>query len=78
MKIFSNICFCGSGAWGQAIAITLARSGYSSTMIVNDEFRLKVLNEKYPDLEFATGSALIEQVNVRRSISELIKEVTFL
>ena len=39
--------------------------------------RLRLLNEKYPDLEFATGSALIEQLNVRKSISELIKQVTF-
>ena len=39
--------------------------------------RLRLLNEKYADLEFATGSALIEQLNVRKSISELIKQVTF-
>ena len=39
--------------------------------------RLKLLSEKYPNLEFATGSALIEQLNVRKSISELIKQVTF-
>ena len=39
--------------------------------------RLKILSEKYPSLEFATGSALIEQLNVRKSISELIKQVTF-
>ena len=39
--------------------------------------RLKLLSEKYPGLEFATGSALIEQLNVRKSISELIKQVTF-
>ena len=39
--------------------------------------RLKLLCKKYPGLDFATGSALIEQLNVRKSISELIKEVTF-
>ena len=39
--------------------------------------RLKLLNEKYTGLEFATGSALIEQLKVRKSISELIKQVTF-
>ena len=39
--------------------------------------RLKLLSEKYPGVEFATGSALIEQLNVRRSISEQIKQVTF-
>ena len=39
--------------------------------------RLKILSEKYPSLEFATGSALIEQLNVRKSISDLIKQVTF-
>ena len=39
--------------------------------------RLKLLNKKYPRLEFATGSALIEQLKVRKSISEQIKQVTF-
>ena len=39
--------------------------------------RLKLLNEKYPDLEFTTGSALIEQLKVRKSISEQIKQVSF-
>ena len=39
--------------------------------------RLKLLSEKYPGLEFSTGSALIEQLNVRKSISEQIKQVTF-
>ncbi len=68
MKKFTKICFCGSGAWGQAIAISLARSGYSSTMIVNDELRLKSLNQnkstcfpniKFPNLINASSNNLI-------------------
>lgn len=64
MKEFSNICFCGSGAWGQAIAITLARAGLSSKMLVNDSHRLKILNQnkstcfpkvKFPDLISASS-----------------------
>ena len=39
--------------------------------------RLKLLSKKYPGLEFATGSALIDQLNVRKSISEQIKQVSF-
>ena len=39
--------------------------------------RLADLREKYPDLEFATGPALIEQVSVRNSISDVIKELSF-
>ena len=39
--------------------------------------RLKSLRAKYPELEFATGTALIEQVSVRNSISKLIKEISY-
>ena len=39
--------------------------------------RLKDLREIYPDLTFSTGPALIEQISVRNSISELIKEISF-
>ena len=39
--------------------------------------RLKLLVGKYPGLEFTTGSALIEQPKVRKSISEQIKQVSF-
>ncbi len=36
---YSNICFYGGGAWGQALAITLASLGYKSTLIVSDKIR---------------------------------------
>ena len=39
--------------------------------------RLKSLSEKHPDLKFATGSALIENVSIRNSISKLIKKELF-
>ena len=39
--------------------------------------RLKLLNGKFPGLKFTTGSALIEQLKVRKSISEQIKQVSF-
>ena len=39
MSSYSNICFFGGGAWGQALAITLASLGNKSTLIVSDKFR---------------------------------------
>ncbi len=36
---YSNICFYGGGAWGQALAITLASLGNKSTLIVSDKIR---------------------------------------
>ena len=44
MSIFSNICFYGGGAWGQALALTLASIGHKSTLIVSDEIRAKEIN----------------------------------
>tara|TARA_B110001452_G_scaffold198183_1_gene168096 strand:+ start:163 stop:279 length:117 start_codon:yes stop_codon:yes gene_type:complete len=37
MSVFSNICFYGGGAWGQALALTLSSIGHKSTLIVSDE-----------------------------------------
>ena len=44
MSVFSNICFYGGGAWGQALALTLSSIGHKSTLIVSDEIRAKEIN----------------------------------
>ena len=56
MKEFKNICFVGGGSWGQALAISLARAGYSSSIMVSDQDRKKILNENksssFPEINF--------------------------
>ena len=47
MSIFSNITFYGGGAWGQALAITLASLGQKSTLIVSDEVRANEINNHF-------------------------------
>ena len=47
MSIFSNITFYGGGAWGQALAITLASVGQKSTLIVSDEVRANEINNHF-------------------------------
>ena len=47
MSIFSNISFYGGGAWGQALAITLASVGQKSTLIVSDQVRANEINNHY-------------------------------
>ena len=47
MSIFSNISFYGGGAWGQALAITLASVGQKSTLIVSDEVRANEINNHF-------------------------------
>lgn len=44
MSPYSNICFFGGGAWGQALAITLASLGHKSTLIVSDKIRETDIN----------------------------------
>ena len=44
MSSYSNICFYGGGAWGQALAITLASLGHKSTLIVSDKIREDNIN----------------------------------
>ncbi len=60
MKIRNNkICFYGGGSWGQALAITLANKGQSSSILVSDQNRMISINNnklpnfpsiKYPNL----------------------------
>ena len=44
MFSYSNTCFYGGGAWGQALAITLASLGHKSTLIVSDKIRETDIN----------------------------------
>ena len=37
MNNIKNICFFGGGSWGQALAITLARAGLPSSILVSDK-----------------------------------------
>ncbi len=56
MNNIKNICFFGGGSWGQALAITLARAGHPSSILVSDKKRKKILNSNksscFPDLKF--------------------------
>ena len=44
MSKYSNICFYGGGAWGQALSITLASLGHKSKLIVSDQTRANEIN----------------------------------
>ncbi len=44
MYSYSKIGFYGGGAWGQALAITLASLGHKSTLIVSDKIRETDIN----------------------------------
>ena len=44
MNDIKNICFFGGGSWGQALAITLARTGYPTSILVSDKKRKEILN----------------------------------
>ena len=54
--MFKSICFIGTGSWGQALAITLAKSGIKSSILVSDEKRMILLNKNksscFKDLKF--------------------------
>ena len=57
MLKFSNICFYGGGAWGQALSITLASLGLGSTLITSDSKRAKDINsgysERFPEIKIS-------------------------
>ena len=75
MLSFSNICFYGGGAWGQALAITLASLGHKSTLIVSDQIRADEINshtsKKFPHIQLSylinasvNASATIKKSNL--------------
>ncbi len=74
MNKFHKICFIGGGAWGQALAITLARIGYRSSILVSDPERAKIINEnkstcfknlKYPNLiEASVEKSVLEKCDL--------------
>ena len=43
MSIYSNICFYGGGAWGQALGYTFHAKSYS-TILVSDKIRETQIN----------------------------------
>ena len=57
MSSYSNICFYGGGAWGQALAITLASLGNKSTLIVSDKIREVDINnhisKRFPEAKLS-------------------------
>ena len=75
MFSFSNICFYGGGAWGQALAIALASLGHKSTLIVSDQVRADEINshtsKKFPHIQLSylinasvNASATIKKSNL--------------
>ena len=57
MSSYSNICFFGGGAWGQALAITLASLGNKSTLKVSDKIREVEINnhvsKRFPQVKLS-------------------------
>ena len=57
MSIYSNICFYGGGAWGQALAVTLSTLNHHSTILVSDKIRETQINnsksERFPNLKLS-------------------------
>src|SRR6056300_1208787 len=57
MSLYSNIYFYGGGAWGQALAISLASIGHGSTLIVSEKNREQEINnhisKRFPEIRLS-------------------------
>ena len=57
MSHYSNIYFYGGGAWGQALAISLASIGHGSTLIVSEKSREQEINnhisKRFPEIRLS-------------------------
>ena len=57
MSLYSNIYFYGGGAWGQALAISLASIGHGSTLIVSEKSREQEINnhisKRFPEIRLS-------------------------
>ena len=76
MSLYSNIYFYGGGAWGQALAISLASIGHSSTLIVSDKSREQEINnhisKRFPEIQLSNLITASTENREELALSDLI------
>ena len=76
MSLYSNIYFYGGGAWGQALAISLASIGHSSTLIVSDKSREQEINnhisKRFPEIQLSNLITASTENREKLALSDLI------
>ena len=76
MSLYSNIYFYGGGAWGQALAISLASIDHSSTLIVSDKSREQEINnhisKRFPEIQLSNLITASAENREELALSDLI------
>tara|TARA_E500000081_G_scaffold58365_1_gene61067 strand:+ start:3045 stop:4025 length:981 start_codon:yes stop_codon:yes gene_type:complete len=76
MSLYSNIYFYGGGAWGQALAISLASIDHSSTLIVSDKSREQEINnhisKRFPGIQLSNLITASAENREKLALSDLI------
>ena len=76
MSLYLNIYFYGGGAWGQALAISLASIGHSSTLIVSDKSREQEINnhisKRFPEIQLSNLITASTENREELALSDLI------
>lgn len=76
MSLYSNIYFYGGGAWGQALAISLASIDHSSTLIVSDKSREQEINnhisKRFPEIQLSNLITASTENREELALSDLI------
>ena len=76
MSLYSNIYFYGGGAWGQALAISLASIDHSSTLIVSDKSREQEINnhisKRFPGIQLSNLITASAENREELALSDLI------
>ena len=76
MSLYLNIYFYGGGAWGQALAISLASIGHSSTLIVSDKSREQEINnhisKRFPEIQLSNLITASTENGEELALSDLI------
>ncbi len=63
-----NICILGGGSWGTALAVVLAKKGYSIDLWIRDKKQCDEINNARENLKYLQGILLPNNINVTDDI----------
>jgi glycerol-3-phosphate dehydrogenase (NAD(P)+) len=69
-----NVAVIGAGAWGTALAQTLARAGLVPTLWAHEQATVAAINETHENATFLKGVALDPAISATRDIASAVRD----
>ena len=69
-----KLCVLGTGSWGTALALSLAKNGYNVVMWSRRKERAEKINEARENAQYLPGIMLPENINITDNIKEAMED----